>query len=92
MVGKHDVLVATARENGEAAHVVAEELSDGPDLDVKFIGLGVGKWAFDDVDRWKGGGWIGLNFFLVLVGSMLAFGGADALSGLYRISFDGFGA
>ena len=66
MVGNHDVLVATARADGESAHVVGEELTDGPDPDVKFVGSGVGKWAFDAVDGWKGGSWIGFLFLRLL--------------------------
>ena len=50
VVGDHDVLIATARADGESAHVVGEELTDGPDPDVKFVGSGVRKRAFDDVD------------------------------------------
>ena len=50
VVGEHDVLVTTSRTDGEAAHVVGEELTDGPDPDVKFVGLGAGKWAFNAVN------------------------------------------
>ena len=39
VVGQHDVLVATARADGEAAHVICVELADGFDSDVEFFGL-----------------------------------------------------
>ena len=55
MVCKHDALVVTARADGEATHVVGEELTDGPEPDMKFVESGVGKWAFDAFDGWMGG-------------------------------------
>ena len=38
MVGKHDVLVATARADRESSHVVGEEFADGVRPDVQFFG------------------------------------------------------
>ena len=43
-------MVATARTDGEAPHVVGEELTDRPDPNVKLAGSGVGKQNFDAVD------------------------------------------
>ena len=43
VLGEHDVLVATARADVEAAHVVGEELTDGPGPDVKFVGWAIRK-------------------------------------------------
>ena len=37
VVGEHDVLVATARTDGEATHVVGEELADGSDPNMEFV-------------------------------------------------------
>ena len=91
VVGEHDVLVATARSNGEAAHIVSEELADRSDLNMKFVGAGVGKKIVDAVDGWKGGSWIRLVVAFVLVGTLLALGGADALAGLDKVALDGFG-
>ena len=39
VVGQHDVLVATARADGEAAHVVSVELADGFNPDVECFSL-----------------------------------------------------
>ena len=39
VVGQHDVLVATVRADGEAAHVISVELADGFNQDVEFFGL-----------------------------------------------------
>ena len=51
VVGKHDVLVTTTRADVNAAYVVGEELTDGSDPNMEFIGLDdVGKRAFDTVD------------------------------------------
>jgi hypothetical protein len=38
VVGKHDVLVAAARADWEASHVVGEEFADGVRPDVQFFG------------------------------------------------------
>ena len=92
VVGEHDVLVATARADGEAAHVVGEELTEGTDLNVKFVGSSIGKRSFDDVNGWKGKRWIGLSLVLAHVGAKLAIGGVDAMLGLYNMASDGFGA
>ena len=92
MVGEHYVLVATARTNGEGAHGIGEELADKLDPKVKLVGLGVGKRACDVVDGWHGGGWIGLIIGFLLGGLLLPLGGADAVVGLGKIVFDGFGA
>ena len=43
-------MVATARTDGEAPHVVGEELTDRPDPNVKLVGSGVVKWALDAVN------------------------------------------
>ena len=37
VVGEHDVLVAAARADGEAAHVVGVKFADVVDADVKFL-------------------------------------------------------
>ena len=58
-------MVAIARTE---AHVVSEELTDRPNPNVKLVGLGIGKRAFDAVDGWCGGSWIGLALVLALVG------------------------
>ena len=59
---------------------------------MKFLGLGVGKQAFDAVDWWKGGSLIRLVVVFASVGSLFALGGADALAGLDKVAFGGFGA
>ena len=38
VVGKHDVLVATARADGESSHIVRVEFADGFDIDMEFVG------------------------------------------------------
>ena len=43
VVGEHDVLVATARTDREAAHVVGKELADGSDPNMEFVQADVGK-------------------------------------------------
>ena len=85
-------MVAAARTDGGAAHVIREELSDGLNPNVKLVGSGVEKRAVDVVDGWHGGGWIGLIVSFMLGGSSLTLGGADALAGLDEVDFDGFGA
>lgn len=37
VVGKHDVLVATARADGESSHIVRVEFADGFDIDMEFV-------------------------------------------------------
>ena len=39
VVCKHDVLVAAARTDGDAAHVISKELADGLDPNVAIVGL-----------------------------------------------------
>ena len=80
-------MVAVERTVREAAHVVGEELADWLDPNVKLIGLGVRKRDGNVVD-----GWHGLIVGFASVGSFLALGGADALTGLDEVAFDGFGA
>ena len=74
VVGEHDVLIATARADGEVAHVVSEELADRLDPNMKFVGAGVEKWTVDAIDGWKGGSWIGLVVAFVFVGTLFTLG------------------
>ena len=55
MVGEHDVLVAAARADWEASHVVGEEFADGVRPDVQFFGGRGGSW-------WWGRGGASLGF------------------------------
>ena len=76
VVGQHDVLVATMGAGGEESHVVRVEFADGLDGDLQFMGGG----------QWSGRRGAGGR------GPGLGFGGADALSGLGEMTFDGVGA
>ena len=50
VIGEHDVLVAAVRTDGEAAHVIGENLANGLDPNMKLVGLGVGKRDGNVVD------------------------------------------
>ena len=80
------------RTDREAAHVIDEDLADGLNPNVEFVGSGLGKRAGNIIDGWHVSGWIGLIAGFAFVGSFLAPGGADALAGLDEVAFDGFGA
>ena len=62
VVGEHDVLIATVRSDGEATHIVGEELADESDSKVKFVGSGVGERAVDVNDGRHGDGKFGFAF------------------------------
>ena len=55
VIGKHDVLIAAARTDREATHVICEEFADGVRPDVHFLRRGEGR-----VGRGTGGRALGL--------------------------------